>query len=141
MSLLIAFSKFQAHYSNGEYIIRQGARGDTFYIISKGKVKVTKKNSKGAEDQIIRFLQKGEFFGEKALQGLVYFLTLSILGKTFSRRYLEIFYYDYFPRKQDLTFHANCLRWRQFAWNVTFCFLWKVKKNIIIHLLNLPREC
>ena len=69
MSLLIAFSKFQAHYSNGEYIIRQGARGDTFYIISKGKVKVTKKNSKGAEDQIIRFLQKGEFFGEKALQG------------------------------------------------------------------------
>ena len=28
----------QAHYNNGEYIIRQGARGDTFYIIAKGKV-------------------------------------------------------------------------------------------------------
>ena len=22
-----------------------------------------------------------------------------------------------FPRKQDLTFHANCFQWRQFAWN------------------------
>lgn len=31
---------FQTHYENGEYIIRQGARGDTFFIISKGKVSV-----------------------------------------------------------------------------------------------------
>lgn len=28
----------QTHYDDGEYIIRQGARGDTFFIISKGKV-------------------------------------------------------------------------------------------------------
>lgn len=28
----------QTHYESGEYIIRQGARGDTFFIISKGKV-------------------------------------------------------------------------------------------------------
>jgi len=26
------------HYENGEYIIRQNMPGDTFYIISKGKV-------------------------------------------------------------------------------------------------------
>lgn len=26
------------HYKTGDYIIRQGARGDTFFIISKGKV-------------------------------------------------------------------------------------------------------
>lgn len=32
------FFYFQTHYENGEYIIRQGARGDTFFIISKGKV-------------------------------------------------------------------------------------------------------
>lgn len=32
---------FQTHYENGEYIIRQGARGDTFFIISKGKVSVS----------------------------------------------------------------------------------------------------
>lgn len=34
----VAVSIFQTHYENGEYIIRQGARGDTFFIISKGKV-------------------------------------------------------------------------------------------------------
>ena len=34
-----------------------------------------------------------------------------------------------FPRKQDLTFHANCLKWRQFAWNVKSC-AGKNKKNV-----------
>ena len=28
----------QAYYDEGEYIIRQGARGDTFFIIKKGAV-------------------------------------------------------------------------------------------------------
>ncbi|XP_029639196.1 cGMP-dependent protein kinase 1 isoform X1 [Octopus sinensis] len=59
----------EEHYENGEYIIRQGARGDTFYIISKGMVKVTKKVSGTQQDQLIRVLQKGDFFGEKALHG------------------------------------------------------------------------
>jgi len=57
-------------YKEGEYIIRQGAMGDTFFIISKGRVKVTKKEGPGAtEDKFIRNLHKGEFFGEKALSG------------------------------------------------------------------------
>lgn len=30
----------QMHYAEGDYIFRQGAAGDTFYIISKGQVKV-----------------------------------------------------------------------------------------------------
>uniref|UniRef100_H2TPN4 cGMP-dependent protein kinase n=1 Tax=Takifugu rubripes TaxID=31033 RepID=H2TPN4_TAKRU len=30
----------ETHYEDGEYIIRQGARGDTFFIISKGKVSI-----------------------------------------------------------------------------------------------------
>ena len=34
--------------------------------------------------------------------------TLSTLGKIFSRQHLEIFFFI-FPRKQDMTFHANCL--------------------------------
>ena len=34
-----------------------------------------------------------------------------------------------FPRKQDMTFHANCLHWRQFAWNVKSCFLGKIRKR------------
>ena len=36
-----------------------------------------------------------------------------------------------FPRKQDLTFHVDCLQCRQTALNVKFCFLGKNKKNII----------
>lgn len=59
----------ETHYENGEYIIRQGARGDTFYIIAKGMVKVTKRVSGTQQEQLIRVLQKGDFFGEKALQG------------------------------------------------------------------------
>ncbi|XP_015375703.1 PREDICTED: cGMP-dependent protein kinase, isozyme 2 forms cD5/T2-like [Diuraphis noxia] len=59
----------ETFYNAGDYIIRQGARGDTFFIINKGKVKVTIKQSNNAEDKYIRTLQKGDFFGEKALQG------------------------------------------------------------------------
>lgn len=36
--VLICVYYFQTHFNNGEYIIRQGARGDTFFIIAKGKV-------------------------------------------------------------------------------------------------------
>ncbi|XP_057665842.1 cGMP-dependent protein kinase, isozyme 2 forms cD4/T1/T3A/T3B isoform X3 [Diorhabda carinulata] len=56
-------------YANGDYIIRQGARGDTFFIISKGKVKVTRKVPSSNNEEFIRTLGKGDFFGEKALQG------------------------------------------------------------------------
>ncbi|KAG7325544.1 hypothetical protein KOW79_011860 [Hemibagrus wyckioides] len=58
----------ETHYSDGEYIIRQGARGDTFFIISKGKVNVTREDS--PNDIVhLRGLGKGDWFGEKALQG------------------------------------------------------------------------
>ena len=33
----------QSHFGRGAYIVRQGAAGDTFYIITEGKVKVTQK--------------------------------------------------------------------------------------------------
>ncbi|KFM74514.1 cGMP-dependent protein kinase, isozyme 2 forms cD4/T1/T3A/T3B, partial [Stegodyphus mimosarum] len=56
-------------YNEGDYIIRQGARGDTFFIISKGKVRVTMKTEPNDEEKFIRYLQRGDFFGEKALQG------------------------------------------------------------------------
>ncbi|KAG5831717.1 hypothetical protein ANANG_G00306710 [Anguilla anguilla] len=54
----------ETHYENGEYIIRQGARGDTFFIISKGK-----EDWPSEEPAYLRVLGKGEWFGEKALQG------------------------------------------------------------------------
>jgi len=56
-------------YKKGDYIIRQGGRGDTFFIVSKGRVKVTIKEPNSVEEKYIRSLQRGDFFGEKALQG------------------------------------------------------------------------
>ena len=42
-------------------------------------------------------------------------------------------YFSYFSKKINnnktgLTFPANCLQWRQFAWNVKTCFLGKIRK-------------
>uniref|UniRef100_A0A8C2GZS3 cGMP-dependent protein kinase n=1 Tax=Cyprinus carpio TaxID=7962 RepID=A0A8C2GZS3_CYPCA len=51
---------------DGDYIIRQGARGDTFFIISKGKVSLFQ--YKG-QPVYLRSMGKGDSFGEKALQG------------------------------------------------------------------------
>ncbi|XP_049302386.1 cGMP-dependent protein kinase, isozyme 2 forms cD5/T2 isoform X2 [Bactrocera dorsalis] len=59
----------ETHYQMGDYIVRQGARGDTFFIISKGQVRVTIKQPDTQEEKFIRTLVKGDFFGEKALQG------------------------------------------------------------------------
>ncbi|XP_029162719.1 cGMP-dependent protein kinase, isozyme 2 forms cD4/T1/T3A/T3B isoform X2 [Nylanderia fulva] len=59
----------ETFYNNGDYIIRQGARGDTFFIISRGQVRVTIKQPDTTEEKHIRRLGKGDFFGEKALQG------------------------------------------------------------------------
>lgn len=59
----------ETHYQEGDYIVRQGARGDTFFIISKGQVRVTIKQPNTQEEKFIRTLSKGDFFGEKALQG------------------------------------------------------------------------
>ncbi|XP_059479855.1 cGMP-dependent protein kinase, isozyme 2 forms cD4/T1/T3A/T3B isoform X1 [Neocloeon triangulifer] len=59
----------ETFYNEGDYIVRQGARGDTFFIISKGKVKVTIKQQDTTQEKYIRTLHKGDFFGEKALQG------------------------------------------------------------------------
>lgn len=59
----------EGRYPSGQYIVRQGARGDTFYIITQGKVKVTSRLKDAKEESLIRHLGKGDFFGEKALEG------------------------------------------------------------------------
>lgn len=58
--------KVETLYSNGDYIITEGARGDTFFIISKGKVKVTMKMPNSIEEKFIRTFRKSDFFGEMA---------------------------------------------------------------------------
>ena len=49
----------------GNYIIREGTKGDTFYIISDGDVRVTKKSA-GKEEEI-RTLTRGDYFGEQVI--------------------------------------------------------------------------
>jgi len=56
-------------YEEGEYIIRQGARGDTFFILKKGSVDVTQRATVHADPTFVRSLGKGAYFGEKALLG------------------------------------------------------------------------
>ena len=67
------------------------------------------------------------------------YVTLSMVGKNFCWRHVEIFFL-LFTRKHVLTFHANCLFMRQFAWNVESCFLVNKTISSICHLLNLPRK-
>ena len=43
----------------------------------------------------------------------------------------------FFPEKQVLTFHMNHLPSRWFIWNVKACFLWKMKKQLECHLLQI----
>ena len=62
----------------------------------------------------------------KGIVPLAYINLYHSLG-IFSRRQIDDIFLI-FPRKQDLTFHANCLLRRQFAWNVISCFLRKIRK-------------
>ncbi|KAF8562160.1 hypothetical protein P879_05774 [Paragonimus westermani] len=66
----------KVHYAPNEYVIRQGARGDTFYIVSQGQVTVTMCDmdengviNTAKEPQFIRVMKRGEWFGERALKG------------------------------------------------------------------------
>uniref|UniRef100_A0A3B3WXT4 cGMP-dependent protein kinase n=1 Tax=Poecilia mexicana TaxID=48701 RepID=A0A3B3WXT4_9TELE len=59
------------NYSDGDYVFRQGAVGDTFYIISKGQVNVTEKKPGRQEQIVLAELSERQWFGEKALCGRV----------------------------------------------------------------------
>uniref|UniRef100_A0A8C1NY34 cGMP-dependent protein kinase n=1 Tax=Cyprinus carpio TaxID=7962 RepID=A0A8C1NY34_CYPCA len=57
----------ETHYSDGDYIIRQGATGDTFFIISEGQVRVTQQKSASEEPVFLSTLSRGDWFGEQNL--------------------------------------------------------------------------
>uniref|UniRef100_A0A158PRC8 cGMP-dependent protein kinase n=1 Tax=Brugia pahangi TaxID=6280 RepID=A0A158PRC8_BRUPA len=59
----------QDYYSGGNYIIREGEKGDTFFILTNGQVRVTQQIEGELEPREIRILKQGDFFGEKALLG------------------------------------------------------------------------
>ncbi len=53
-------------YADGEYIITQGEIGEHFFVIYKGKVRITKTGDDGREIALIT-LNEGNVFGERAL--------------------------------------------------------------------------
>nr|XP_018669026.1 cGMP-dependent protein kinase 1 isoform X2 [Ciona intestinalis] len=63
-------------FHQGEYIIREGESGETFYIILEGEVDVTTQSKEYSDsteepslaETFIRTLRKGDYFGEKALR-------------------------------------------------------------------------
>uniref|UniRef100_A0A8C1CRY1 cGMP-dependent protein kinase n=1 Tax=Cyprinus carpio carpio TaxID=630221 RepID=A0A8C1CRY1_CYPCA len=55
----------EVKFQNNEVIVREGAEGNTFYIILKGEVLVTKEVN--GQQKIIRKMSEGEHFGELAL--------------------------------------------------------------------------
>ncbi|XP_052007262.1 cGMP-dependent protein kinase 2 [Xyrauchen texanus] len=55
------------YFDKGEYIIREGEEGNTFFIIAKGEVSVTQTTEGFCEPQEIKTLGVGDYFGEKAL--------------------------------------------------------------------------
>jgi cGMP-dependent protein kinase len=63
----IADALEEDHYNDGEYIIRQGGPGDTFYIIQNGEVSVTRRGTGEVKPREVRLMSRGAHFGEKAL--------------------------------------------------------------------------
>ncbi|CAH0604635.1 unnamed protein product [Chrysodeixis includens] len=53
-------------FSTGTPVVRQGDRGDKFYIIRGGTVVVTKREGDGSENRV-GVLRRGDYFGEQAL--------------------------------------------------------------------------
>lgn len=53
-------------FEPGEFVIREGERGQSFFILSQGKVRVTKLTETG-EEFTLAHLGEGAFFGEMAL--------------------------------------------------------------------------
>ncbi len=49
--------------------MRQFAKGDTFFIISQGRARITKSTNKWEEPKFVRYMERGDFFGENALSG------------------------------------------------------------------------
>jgi len=54
------------HCPPGQVIIRQGERGDRFYVIKRGHVEVTQRDERGVSE-VVNQLDRGHYFGELAL--------------------------------------------------------------------------
>ncbi|KAI5622075.1 cGMP-dependent protein kinase 1-like isoform X1 [Silurus asotus] len=59
------------HYSDGDYIVRHGIPGDTFFIVSSGQVRVLERHSVSEDSVCVSILSSGDSFGDRALKGEV----------------------------------------------------------------------
>uniref|UniRef100_A0A0K0FYZ6 cGMP-dependent protein kinase n=1 Tax=Strongyloides venezuelensis TaxID=75913 RepID=A0A0K0FYZ6_STRVS len=59
----------QDYYPGGHYILREGEKGNTFFVINSGSVRITQQIDDEPEPREIRIMGPGDFFGEKALLG------------------------------------------------------------------------
>lgn len=55
----------EERFSDGDYIIRQGATGDVFYMLTEGTAKAVKRNE--MEEVEVMQYTAGMYFGERAL--------------------------------------------------------------------------
>lgn len=55
------------NYPANSYIIKQGEKGDTFYMIMKGQGVALKKNSKTGNEDIVFEYKENMYFGELSL--------------------------------------------------------------------------
>lgn len=70
---------YKDYYPSGQYVCRQGCPGETFYIISNGSVQVTKIDQE-MNEQLIRTLKVGDYFGEQALLGPISLRTANVIS-------------------------------------------------------------
>ncbi len=57
----------QVNYKAGDIVIKQGDEGDYFYVVSRGRCKVTRETSLNDQDIDLAELRVGRTFGEEAL--------------------------------------------------------------------------
>jgi len=64
---IIARAMSTSYYPDGHVFMKEGKRGDAFYLILDGKVEVTRKSRTGERTEHLHTLGEGELFGLIAL--------------------------------------------------------------------------
>lgn len=130
-------------YNKGELVFSEGDKGDGFYIVAEGKVKVFKMSSEGKE-QILHIFGPGEPFGEVPV----------FSGKSFPASALTLAKSRllFFPRKAfvellaaDPSLSLNmmavlAMRLRQFAAQIESLSLKEVPGRLAAYLVFLSEE-
>ena len=63
----IADALKELRFNSGDYIIKQGDHGDSFFIVMEGEAAATKTDDTSQQPQTLRKYGVGDYFGERAL--------------------------------------------------------------------------